>query len=157
MPSPGMHGVPMSKLFKSKPLWRTMEVPVDEPEQLTLMPAPTARSARAELLESEAGRNGRRKKLNGYKEARFFTWPKDGEEVLVLFDVDGDLWLPGYMDGWHMEARDGGEFGGQKVVDQVKVRDVRLQPQKAVGLSASLVVSLPHYARVESLDHLRRP
>lgn len=124
----------------------------EEPEQLTLMPAPVARSARAELIDAGSSRAGRKKRRNGYEQARFFTWPKDREEVLVLFDEDGDIWLPGYMDGWCTEARDA--RGG---VELIKVHSVRLQPEKAEGLSESLKASLPHYVKVERLDQLRRP
>lgn len=143
----------MSRVFKAKQGWRTTPVPEDGPEQLSLVQVPTARSARAELLESEAGKAGAKKKR--MPNQAYLSWPKDKEEVLV--HLGEDVWLSGYMDGWHIEARDGGEFGGQKVIDQVKVHDVRLQPEKAQGLSESLRVSLPRYARVERLDQLRRP
>lgn len=151
----------MSRLLKSKKLWQT--TPAPEVEQLSLMPAPVARSARAELVDAA---NRSRAKLSkkwrrGDPERHLFkSWPKDREEVLVLVGDEGEhgtLWLPGYMDGWHMEARDGGEFGGQKVIDQVKVHDIKLQPEKAEGLSESLKASLPRYVRVERLDQLRRP
>jgi len=145
----------MSRIFKNKPSWRSMEVPVDEPEQLTLGPPTSAPSARAELKDS-AGRQG----ASG---AELRAWPAIGEKVFVrhqmywtlsgeLLEVEEALlhgigclkpWMADVecncLEGWPLKTKRG---------------RVRLDPEQS-GLSASLAASLPAILSDVALSQLR--